>query len=147
MLLLATGVFGLDFLAYGAALAPFLLVLFVTGIALGIFGTSVVLRFGPASEWLIWPIPSLLSPFAGVFYPLSTLPPWMQAIGQALPPSYVCEGMRAIVAGQPAPWEKLAMASGLAAVYLLLACLAFAAVWRRAIRTGLIARYSAESVS
>ena len=39
------------------------------------------------------------------------------------------------------------MASGLAAVYLALACLAFATVWRRAIRTGLIARYSAESVS
>ena len=147
MLLLATGVFGLDFLAYGAALVPFLLVLFVTGIALGIFGTSIVLRFGPASEWLFWPIPSLLSPFAGVFYPLSTLPRWMQAIGEALPPSYVFEGMRAIVAGGPAPWDKLAMASGLAAVYLALACLAFATVWRRAIRTGLIARYSAESVS
>src|SRR4029453_8473201 len=114
---------------------------------LGYLRTSIVRPFGPASEWLIWPIPSLLSPFAGVFYPLSTLPPWMQAIGQALPPSCVFDGMCAIGGGQPAPWEKLAMASGLAAVYLLLACLAFAAVWRRAIRTGLIARYSAESVS
>jgi len=147
MLVLATGIFGLDFLAYGVALAPFLLVLFVTGIALGIFGTAVVLRFGPASEWLIWPIPSLLSPFAGVFYPLSTLPPWMRAIGEALPPSYVFEGMREIVAGRPAPWETLALATGLAALYLLAACLTFAGVWRRAIRTGLIARYSAETVS
>lgn len=147
MLLLATGAFGLDFLSYGAALAPFLLVLFVTGIALGIAGTAIVLRYGPASEWLIWPIPSLLSPFAGVFYPLSTLPPWMRAIGEALPPSYVFEGMRAIVAGEPAPWAKLAVAAALAGVYLALACLVFAWVWRRAIRTGLIARYSAETVS
>ncbi len=71
MLALATGAFGLSFLVYGAALAPFLLVLFLTGIALGIAGAGVVLRLGPASEWLIWPVAALLAPFAGVFYPIS----------------------------------------------------------------------------
>lgn len=147
MLALATGVFGLDFLVYGAALVPFLMVLFVTGIALGILGTAIVLRFGPASEWLIWPIPSLLSPFAGVFYPLATLPAWMRWIGRALPPSYVFEGMRSIVAGRPVAWGALAAGLGLAGLYLLMACLTFAGVYRRAIRTGLIARYSAETAS
>jgi ABC-2 type transport system permease protein len=147
MLALATGAFGLSFLSYGIALAPFLLVLFVTGIALGIFGTSIVLRFGPASEWLIWPIPSLLSPFAGVFYPLATLPPWMRLISYMLAPSYVFESMRTIIAGKPAPWGQLALGLGLAGVYLVLACVAFAAVYRHAIRTGLIARYSAETAN
>ena len=147
MLALATGVFGLSYFVYGAALIPFLLVLFVTGIALGIFGAAVVLRFGPASEWLIWPIPSLLSPFAGVFYPLSTLPAWMQAVSRGLPPSYVFEGMRAIVAGEPTPWDALALGGALAVLYLALACLAFAAVHRFAIRSGLIARYSAETTN
>lgn len=147
MLSLATAAFGLSFLSYGAALAPFLLVLFVTGISLGILGAAIVLRLGPASEWLIWPIPSLLSPFAGVFYPLSVLPGWMQAIGRALPPAYVFEGMRAIVAGRAPPAGALAFAVGLAFVYLLAACWIFAAVYRFAIRTGLIARYSAESAS
>ena len=28
-------------------------------------GQRLVLRFGPATEWFIWPIPALLSPFAG----------------------------------------------------------------------------------
>ena len=37
-------------------------------------------------EWFVWPIPALLSPFAGVFYPLSTLPHWMQVIAHLLPP-------------------------------------------------------------
>ncbi|MDR3511742.1 MAG: ABC transporter permease [Caulobacteraceae bacterium] len=146
MLALATGVFGLSFLAYGAAIAPFILVLFLTGIALGILGSAIVLRFGPASEWLIWPIPSVISPFVGVFYPLSVLPHWMQAIARGLPPSYVFEGMRAIVAGHGAPMGQLAMAAGLAGLYLAGACLVFAGVFRYAIRTGLIARYSAESV-
>ena len=48
MMILATTVFGLSFLSYGPALIPFLLVLFMTGIALGIFGGALVLRLGPA---------------------------------------------------------------------------------------------------
>jgi ABC-2 type transport system permease protein len=147
MLTLATSVFGLSFLAYGMAMVPFVLVLFVTGISLGVLGAAIVLRLGPASEWLIWPIPSLLSPFAGVFYPLATLPAWMRAIGRALPPSYVFEGMRAIVAGHPAPAGTLAFAVGLSGLYLALACWIFARVYRFALRTGLIARYSAESAN
>lgn len=147
MLVLATGVFGLDFLIYGIALVPFVMVLFVTGIALGILGAAIVLRFGPASEWLIWPIPSLLSPFVGVFYPLATLPGWMQAIGRTMPPTYVFEGMRAIVGGWAPPWDMLAIAAALALLYLGLAGLIFTRVYRYAIRTGLIARYSAETAS
>ena len=147
MLIMASVVFGLSFLTFGAALVPFLLVLFLSGIALGIFGAGIVLRLGPASEWLIWPIPSIVSPFAGVFYPIAVLPGWMQAISRVLPPSYVFEGMRAVVAGKPAPWNALALGGGLAVLYVILACLFFASVYRYAIRTGLIARYSAESVS
>jgi ABC-2 type transport system permease protein len=147
MLALATLVFGLSFLVYGAAMIPFVLVLFLTGIALGVLGAAVVLRLGPASEWLIWPIPSLLSPFAGVFYPLATLPAWMRVISHGLAPSYVFEGMRTIVAGKPAPWDSLALGLGLAVAYLALAAFVFTRVWRYAIRTGLIARYSAETAS
>ena len=58
-------------------------------IALGIAGSAVVLRFGPASEWLIWPIPAVLSPFAGVFYPVSTLPNWMRYPRNAPPVALV----------------------------------------------------------
>jgi ABC-2 type transport system permease protein len=147
MLALAWAAFGLSFVGYGIALAPFLLVLFLSGIALGIFGSALVLRLGPASEWLIWPIPTLVSPFAGVFYPITVLPDWMQAVSKLLPPAYVFEGMRAIVAGGPAPWGSLALGGALALAYLALACFTFAAVYRQAIRTGLIARYSAETVS
>ena len=147
MVVFARLAFGLSFLTYGVGLAPFIAVLFLTGIALGVAAAALGLRLGPASEWLIWPIPTLMSPFAGVFYPLAVLPAWMQAIAVILPPSYVFEGMRAVVAGQPPPWDRLALGLGLAAIYLAAACLFFAAVYRTAIRTGLIARYSAETVS
>ncbi|MBV9463121.1 MAG: ABC transporter permease [Verrucomicrobiae bacterium] len=147
MLLFATAAFGLSLFAYGSMLIPFLMVLFLFGIALGIAGTAMVLRLGPASEWFIWPIPALFSPFAAVFYPVSVLPAWMRLISRFLPPSYVFEGMRAIVAGKSASMSELLFAGGLAAVDILLAAWFFTGVYRRAVRTGLIARYSAESVS
>lgn len=147
MLVLANGVFGFSFFSYGLLLLPFLLVLFLFGIALGIFASALVLRLGPASEWLVWPIPALLSPFAGVFYPLSTLPPWMQWIGHLLPPSYVFEGMRAIVAGHGFSPSTLVIGLALAVVQIVAASWCFAAVHRYAVRSGLLARYSAESVS
>ena len=147
MLALAMLLFGLSFAAMGLLVIPFLLILFLFGIALGIFGAGIVLRLGPASEWFIWPIPALISPFAGVFYPLSTLPTWMQWIGRAVPASYVFEGLRAVVAGKHPPLDTLAVGGGLALVYLALAAWFFMRVHRHAVRTGLIARYSAETVS
>jgi len=147
MLVLATSLFGLRFFAYGLILVPFLLVLFLFGIAFGIIGSALVLRFGPASEWFIWPIPAILSPFAGVFYPLSTLPWWMRLISRILPPAYVFEGMRAIVSGGAASGIALLLGLGLAVLYVLLASWFFTRMYRHAVRTGLIARYSAETVS
>jgi ABC-2 type transport system permease protein len=147
MVLLATTAFGLSFSAYGVLLAPFLGVLFLFGIALGIFASAVVLRLGPASEWFVWPIPGLLSPFAAVFYPVSTLPAWMQPISHLLPPAYVFEALRALVSGAPVSKASLLWGAALAVLYILLACGFFARVYRGAVRSGLLARYSAESVS
>ena len=147
MLVLATTVFGLSFLVYGFLLVPFLLALFVFGIALGIFACAIVLRFGPASEWLIWPIPAVLSPFAGVFYPVSTLPQWMRSVSAVLPPAYVFEGMRRIVSGAAWSSATLLWSNLLAIGYVFAAAWFFARIYRHAVRTGLIARYSAESIS
>ena len=147
MVALASAAFGLSFFDYGPALAGFLMVLFLFAIALGIAACALVLRMGPAAEWFIWPIPALISPFAGVFYPLSTLPRWMQAISHVLPPSYVFEGMRGIVTGKPASGSLLLLASAMAVGYIVIAGWGFARVYRLAVRTGLIARYSAESLS
>jgi ABC-2 type transport system permease protein len=147
MVVLATTVFGLSFFVYGLMLVPFFLVLFMCGIALGILGSAVVLRLGPPAEWFVWPIPAIISPFVGVFYPLSTLPRWMRHISHVLPPSYVFEGMRGIVSGSSISPHGLLRGAFLAVLYILLACWFFTRVFRHAVRTGLIARYSAETLS
>jgi ABC-2 type transport system permease protein len=147
MALLATGIFGLSFLSYGLALIPFIVVLFLFGISMGIVGTAIVLRLGPAAEWFVWPMPAVIAPFVGVFYPLSTLPAWMQVVAHALPPSYVFENIRRIVLGHAASWFGLMISGGLALAYVVLAAIVFSRVFRYIVRTGLLARYSAESVS
>ena len=146
MIVLASSLFGLSFLSMGLLLLPFLLVLYLFGVAFGVLACALVLRFGPASEWLVWPIPAMLSPFVGVFYPLATLPAWMQGIGHALPPSYVFENMRSIVAGHGYSAAGLVVGVVLAIAYVVLAGMVFARIYRYAVRSGLLARYSAESV-
>lgn len=147
MFVLASAGFGLSFLSYGFMLLPFVALLLVFGVALGVLGIGMVLRYGPASEWLLWAIPAILSPFAGSLYPISTLPGWMQGIAQALPVSYIFEALRAIVHGKPVAEGALLISFGLTAFYLGLACYIFTRIYKRAVRTGLIARYSAESTT
>jgi ABC-2 type transport system permease protein len=147
MVLVASVAFGVHLWSFGLLVVPFLAVLFLFGISLGILGTAVVLRLGPAAEWLIWPVPALVSPFACVFYPRATLPHWMRLVSHALPPSYVFEGMRALVAEGTVSSAGLVLSLGLAGLYVVLACGVFTRVYQQAVRTGSIARYSAESVS
>lgn len=147
MLILATAAFGLSFFVYGLLLIPYLLVLFLFGIALGVIGCGIVLRLGPASEWLIWPIPALISPLVGVFYPISTLPLWMQYLSRLLPPSYVFENMRGIVLKGSGSPSALLWGAALDVAFILIASWFFSYIYHYAVRTGLIARYSAESLS
>jgi ABC-2 type transport system permease protein len=71
----------------------------------------------------------------------------MQYIAYLLPPSYVFEGLRTIISGGKVSPGTLLWGGFLALLYVLLACFFFARIYRGAVRSGLIARYSAESVS
>jgi ABC-2 type transport system permease protein len=59
----------------------------------------------------------------------------------------VFEAMRKIVAGGAVSYSALWLGGGLAALYIVLAGWFFRSIHRYVVRTGLIARYSAESLS
>ena len=56
-----------------------------------------MLRNGLGAENLAWTIMFLFMPLTCVYYPVSTLPAWLQPVSWALPPTYVFEGMRALL--------------------------------------------------
>ncbi len=55
--------------------------------------------------------------------------------------------MRAIVLKQQTSPETLLIGAGLAVLYIMAACWVFTRTYKHAVRSGLIARYSAETVS
>jgi ABC-2 type transport system permease protein len=71
----------------------------------------------------------------------------MQGRSKLLPVSYVFEGLRTIIAGGTVPGTSLLWGLGLAVAYVFLACWFFTRVYRNAVRTGILARYSAERLS
>lgn len=145
MVLMTYFAFDLDVAAFALKAVPFLFILYVFAIALGIIAIGMVLHIGPAAEWFMWPLPAILSPFSGIFYPLSILPPWMQKIGEAIPVSYAFEGLRAVMAGEALPEHLLVKGGLLAVFYLALACYGFKWIYQKAVKSGRLARYSAES--
>jgi ABC-2 type transport system permease protein len=95
--LLAIGFFGFNLYGMGLALAAFFLNLILTSWAVGIFVSGVVMRNGLGAESLAWTIMFLLMPLTCVYYPVAVLPHWLQMVAWALPPTYVFEGMRALL--------------------------------------------------
>jgi ABC-2 type transport system permease protein len=71
----------------------------------------------------------------------------MRIFSYMLPPAYVFEGMRTTISGGAVSGSVLLWAGVLAAIYLLAACWFFVRIHRYAVRTGLFARYSAETLS
>src|SRR3984885_408956 len=94
---LAIAFFGFNLYGLGFALVAFFINLMLTSWAVGVFVSGLVLRNGLGAENLAWSIMFLFLPLACVYYPVATLPVWLQPFGCALPPTYVFEGMRALM--------------------------------------------------
>ena len=95
--LLAIWFFGFNLWALGLALAAFFLNLMLTAWAVGILVSGLVLRNGLGAETFAWSIMFLFLPLTCVYYPVAVLPGWLQYVAWALPPTYVFEGMRALL--------------------------------------------------
>jgi ABC-2 type transport system permease protein len=95
--LLAIAFFGFNLYGLGLALAVFFLNLILTSWAVGLVTSGLVLRNGLGAENLAWTVMFLFLPLACVYYPVATLPDWLQWVAWLLPPTYVFEGMRALL--------------------------------------------------
>jgi ABC-2 type transport system permease protein len=134
--LLAMAFFGFNLYGLGLALAAFFVNLILTSWAIGILVSGLVLRNGLGAESLAWTFMFLLLPLTCVYYPVATLPAWLQVVAWTLPPTYVFEGMRELLIHHAFRADLMVRALALNAALFLAAALAFIALLDSARRQG-----------
>lgn len=134
--LLAIPLFHYSIFEMGLPLVAFYAVLMMTGWAAGLLICGMLVRFGLAAESFAWASVFLLAPICGVYYPVATLPGWLQGISWALPPTYVFEGMRSVVLNHVFRLDLLVEGIGLNVVYIAIGLAAFLAAFRKARERG-----------
>ena len=136
MTLLALFFFDFNFFAIGLPLIAFFCNLIFTSWSLGIFVSGLVLRNGLGAESIVWTLMFGLMPLACVYYPVAVLPAWLQTIAWTLPPTYVFEGMRAILIDHVFRTDLMVWSLAINAVLFIASFATFLALLRSAKKIG-----------
>ncbi len=136
--LLAIPLYHYSIFELGLPLLGFFMLLMMSGWAIGMVVSALVLRFGLGAESLAWVLVFALAPISGIYYPIAVLPEWLQWIAYALPPAHVFEGMRAVMFGQGFQADLFLSGLALAAAYLAAAAAFFLYIFHVARQRGLL---------
>ncbi len=128
--------FGFNLYGLGFGLVAFFVNLMLTSWAVGIFVSGLVLRNGLGAENLAWSIMFLFMPLTCVYYPVTTLPVWLQPAAWALPSTYVFEGMRALLIEHTFRADLMVEALAINAVFMTAGVAGFLALLKAARRNG-----------
>lgn len=119
-------------------LIPFLFLLWMTAWTASFFIAGLIFRFGYKVQSFAWTLLSLITPFSGIYYPISFLPSWAQTISAILPTSYLFEGMREVINTGIVDSQKLVISFTLNIVYLILALIFLYRSYSKLLHRGLI---------
>jgi len=133
---LAIWFFGFNLWSLGVGLALFFVNLILTSWSIGLITAGLVLRNGLGAENLMWTIMFLILPLACVYYPVAVLPQWLQPLAWSLPPSYVFEGLRALLLEKTLRLDLMAEAFALNMIFFAVSVGIFAAMLQSARRIG-----------
>jgi len=134
--LLAIAFFDFNLWGLGLALAVFFMNLLLTSWAVGILVAGILLRHGLGAENMAWTFMFLLLPVTCVYYPVSVLPSWLQVFAWMLPPTYVFEGMRALLIEKVFRADLMTQAFALNAVLFAAGVVGFLILLKNARREG-----------
>jgi ABC-2 type transport system permease protein len=76
-------------------------------IAIGLMLAGTVLNMARYGYFLAEGIAGMLYLLCGAVFPVNILPPWLQPLSRALPPTYWLESMRRVLLGQPSKHSVL----------------------------------------
>lgn len=124
--ILAWFFFEFSVFSYGPGIVAFFSCLFAMGWGIGMTVTALVVRFGLGAESLAWVAIFAFAPISAVYYPVATLPEWLQVVAWCTPSAYVFEGMRAVMVEGVFRLDLLAGAIGVNIAYLAIGAAVFA---------------------
>jgi ABC-2 type transport system permease protein len=136
MTLLAMFFFDFNLYGIGFPLIAFFCNLIFTSWSVGIFVSGLVLRHGLGAESIVWTLMFGLMPLVCVYYPVTVLPQWLQYVAWTLPPTYVFEGMRALLIRHEFHGDLMAAAFAINVVLLIASFAIFLVLLRSARRHG-----------
>lgn len=127
-----------NILSLGWHLVWFAVLLMMFGWCLGMVVVGAIMRYGTKIQTLAWTLIWIFSPFSAVFFPVTALPNWAQAISHALPSTYVFESMRSLANTGRFDLMNLVIGYSIAFVYLFLGFLFVKSSYKKALSVGLI---------
>jgi ABC-2 type transport system permease protein len=136
MTALAWYFFHFNFYGLGLPAIAFFCNLIFTSWAVGIFVSGLVLRNGLGAESIVWTLMFALLPLACVYYPVKVLPLWLQHVAWCVPPTYVFEGLRALLTDHVFRADLMLWALAINAVLLVASFASFIALLNSARRHG-----------
>ncbi len=136
VMLLTFVLFGFNVFAMGPGLLAFFLNLVLTSWAIGLIVAGLVIRQGFGAESLAYSIMIVLLPLCCVYYPVAALPLWLHPVAWSLTPTYVFEGMRAVLLDGTFRTDLMIECLALNAVYLGVGFTTFVALLQSARHKG-----------
>ena len=138
---IAAGLFGFNLFTIGAGnLALLFLNLLCFAYSIGLLILGIIFRLGTRIQALAWGLVLAFQPLTAAYYPLNVMPPALQSVARAFPPTYVFEAARASLSAASIHWNEMAIAGAENVGYFILALWFFNFMYRRSRETGQFAR-------
>lgn len=121
----------------GLWLIPFFVGAIMTGWWVGFISAGIVIRWGPKVQTVVWTLPGILLPFSVVFFPLASLPTFLQPISYIVPTTYIFESMRSLLQGGVVDARLIGLCYALNILYLVLSLKWFVSSFEASRKLGL----------
>ena len=125
------------FAIFGWSLFLFLGLLFMAGTSFGFLSGALIIKGGSRYQSLVFMMGWLFAPLGGIFYPISVLPFWVQAIASRFPLMYIFDAMRNFIKSGLIDWYLIINALFLNLLYLLIFITIFYLTFKNSKKNGL----------
>lgn len=129
-------IYGINIFDLGPMMLIYMLLLLCSGWALGFLMTSIIIYFGRRAQSLPW-MSFVFVPISAVYYPLETLPKFLQKVALCIPMTHIFEAIRHHIFTGTVAWAQLGRGAVMTGLLLFLAIVIFRTSFSKALKRGL----------